>query len=144
MPQESTDVDRRRQPRVQLERAIRVRILRSGRPVEGYLYDLNHAGAFVATDLVLEKNSRVHLELEVPGLSEPQPVEAIVARCSREIQGRQKTIPAGLGLVFLTHTPEERELIQQVVTTTLALDMLSHKRREGSSDTDAPGRSPVR
>jgi hypothetical protein len=90
----------------------------------GTLIDLNNAGAFVATKLVLEKGERLQVELDIPGVDESRPLQAIVARCSEEIKGKRKTIPAGLGLVFVGNTPEERQLIQQVVMSTLALDLL--------------------
>ena len=61
-------MDRRRQPRVRTEGEIKVRILASGKLSEGQLVDLNNAGAFVATDLVLEKGEKVHLELDIPAI----------------------------------------------------------------------------
>jgi hypothetical protein len=88
------------------------------------LVDLNNAGAFVATDLVMQKGDRIHVELDIPGVEEPKPLQAVVARRSEEIKGRKRTIPAGLGLVFVGNTPEEREFIQQVVMSTLTLDLL--------------------
>jgi hypothetical protein len=88
------------------------------------LVDLNNAGAFVATDLVLEKGEGLHIELDIPG-SETMPLQAVVARRSGEIKGKKKIIPAGLGLVFVDNTPEERKLIQKVVMSTLTLDLLN-------------------
>jgi hypothetical protein len=95
-----------------------------GKLETGTIIDLNNAGAFVATELVLEKGDRLQLELDIPGVDESRPLQAVVARCSEEIKGKKKTIPAGLGLVFVGNTPEERQLIQQVVMSTLALDLL--------------------
>ena len=109
-------MDRRCEPRVQPEGQIGVRILTSGQLERGKLVDLNNVGAFVVTDLVLEKGERVHVELDIPGIDNPLPLQAIVARCSGAIQGRTKTIPAGLGLVFVGNTPEERQLIQALQT----------------------------
>ena len=138
-------MERRSQPRVQTEGLVRVRILVGGRLERGYLFDLNNAGAFVATDLVLEKGEKVHLELELPGIEEPQPLLAIVARCSPEITGRRTTIPAGLGVVFVAKSQKERQLIQKVVMTTLALDLLGYGyRKDGAAkeDTIPPGGKP--
>jgi Tfp pilus assembly protein PilZ len=118
-------MDRRREPRVQPEGKISVRLLTAGRLEMGTLIDLNNMGAFVATDLVLDKGDKVHLELEIPGVDSPTPLLAVVARCSCEIRSKKKNIPAGLGLVFIGNTPEERQLIQQVVMSTLTLDLLS-------------------
>lgn len=124
MRQNAQDSDRRREPRVRPEGSINVRLLVPGQLETGTIIDLNNAGAFVATELVLEKGDRLHLELDIPGVDESRPLQAVVARRSDEIKGKRKTIPAGLGLVFVGNTPEERQLIQQVVMSTLALDLL--------------------
>lgn len=124
MRENTHDSDRRREPRVSPEGSIKVRLLVPGQLATGTLIDLNNAGAFVATQLVLEKGERLQLELDIPGVEETRPLQAIVARCSEEIKGKRKTIPAGLGLVFVGNTPEERQLIQQVVMSTLTLDLL--------------------
>jgi hypothetical protein len=124
MQKKAQDSDRRREPRVRPEGSIKVRLLVPGKLETGTIIDLNNAGAFVATELVLEKGDRLQLELDIPGVEESRPLQAVVARCSEEIKGKKKTIPAGLGLVFVGNTPEERQLIQQVVMSTLALDLL--------------------
>ncbi len=117
-------MERRRAPRVSPEGIITVRLLAPGRLEIGTLVDLNNAGAFVATDLILEKGEKLHIELDIPG-SETMPLQAIVARRSGEIKGKKKVIPAGLGLVFIGNTSEERQLIQKVVMSTLTLDLLN-------------------
>lgn len=119
-----TEGERRTAPRIQPEGTIRVRLFAPGKLEAGTLFDLNNAGAFVATTMVLEKGERLHVELDIPGVESPTPLQAVVARCSDEVKGRTRTIPAGLGLVFVGNTPEERELIQQVVMSTLTLDLL--------------------
>ena len=123
-------MDRRRQPRVRTEGEIKVRILAAGTLAEGRLVDLNNAGAFVATDLVLEKGEKVHLELDIPGDSNTRPLQAMVARHSGPIQGHHKVIPAGLGLVFVGQDQAEKELIQRVVMMTLAIDLLGYGARK--------------
>ncbi len=117
-------MERRTAPRVFPEGIIRVRLLSPGRLETGTLVDLNNAGAYVATDLVLEKGEKLHIELDVPG-SDTMPLQAVVVRRSGEIKGKKKTIPAGLGVVFVSNTPEERQLIQRVVMSTLTLDLLN-------------------
>ena len=117
-------MERRRVPRVSPEGIITVRLLAPGRLETGTLVDLNNAGAFVATDLVLEKGESLHIELDVPG-SESMPLQAVVARRSGEIKGKKRIIPPGLGLVFVDNSPEERQLIQKVVMSVLTLDLLS-------------------
>lgn len=123
-------MERRRQPRVRTEGEIKVRILASGKLSEGHLVDLNNAGAFIATDLVLDKGEKVHLELDIPGDSQTQPLQAVVARHSQAIQGHHRTIPAGLGLVFVGQDQAEKELIQRVVMMTLAVDLLGYGARK--------------
>ena len=134
-------MDRRREPRVRTEGEIKVRILASGKLIEGRLVDLNNAGAFVATDLVLPKGEKIHLELDIPGDSKWPPLQAMVARCSGEIKGHHQVIPAGLGLVFVGQDQVEKELIQKVVMMTLAVDLLGYGARKnplaGPSDTHA-------
>ncbi len=133
-------MDRRRQPRVRTEGEIKVRILAGGKLVEGHLVDLNNAGAFIATDLALQKGEKkVHLELDIPGGPATPPLQAVVARCSGEIKGHHKVIPAGLGLVFVGQDQSEKELIQKIVMMTLAIDLLGYGARknpiQGPADT---------
>lgn len=140
----TSEEDRRRQRRVRPEGTIRVRLLAPGRLETGTLIDLNNAGAFVATDLVMEKGEHLHIELDIPGVVESRPLQAAVVRRTEEVRGRERTIPAGLGLVFLGTTPEERQLIQQVVMSTLTLDLLSfgydhHKHLRDLSKTHPTG-----
>jgi Tfp pilus assembly protein PilZ len=104
---------------------------------DGYLVDLNNAGAFVATSLELEKGTRLAVELQIPGIEEPRPLQAVVARCSPEIRGASKVIPAGMGVAFVGATAEERQLIQQMVTETLAIDLLGYGIERRPTDTIA-------
>ena len=124
MRRTTQDSERRKHPRVCPEGNIKVRLLLRGQIETGTLVDLNNAGAFVASDLVLDKGERLHVQLDLPGVEDTIPLEAVVSRRSEEIQGRTKTIPAGLGLVFVGNTHEERQLIQQVVMSILTLDRL--------------------
>ena len=117
--------ERRQVPRVQPEGIIKVNLLAPGKLETGLVVDLNNAGAFVATDMVLEIGESLSIELDIPGVETPTPLQAIVARRSGEIRGRTRIIPAGLGVVFVGNTPEERQLIQKVVMSTLTLDLLS-------------------
>ena len=132
-------MDRRRQPRVRTEGEIKVRILSGGKLVDGHLVDLNNAGAFVATELVLQKGEKIHLELDIPGDATTQPLQAVVARCSGEIKGHHKVIPAGIGIVFVGQDQSEKELIQKIVMMTLAVDLLGYGARkndlQGPADT---------
>lgn len=117
--------ERRQVARVQPEGIIKANLLAPGMLETGLVVDLNNAGAFVATDMVLEKGESLSIELDIPGVETPTPLQAVVARRSEEIRGKTRIIPAGLGVVFVGNTPEERHLIQKVVMSTLTLDLLS-------------------
>jgi len=124
MRRTTEDSERRLQPRVCPQGHVKVRLLLPGQNESATLVDLNNAGAFVASTLVLDKGERLHVQLDLPGVEDTVPLEALVSRRSEEIQGKTKTIPAGLGLVFVGNTREERQLIQQVVMSILSLDRL--------------------
>ena len=93
-------MDRRRQPRVRTEGEIKVRILASGKLSEGQLVDLNNAGAFVATDLVLEKGEKVHLELDIPGDPKTQPLPSGGSPSQCRNPGASQGDPRRFGLGF--------------------------------------------
>jgi hypothetical protein len=117
-------MERREAPRITPEGIIPVRLLVPGRLETGTVFDLNNGGAFIATELVLEKGEELNIEFDVPG-TDSMPLQAVVARQSEEIKGKNKTVPAGLGIVFMSDTPEEREHIQKVVMSALTLDLLN-------------------
>ena len=128
-------IERRAQPRVRLERATQVRLLAAGRRHtqwqsysldDGYLFDLNNIGAFVATDLVLEKGSRIEIEIAAPGTPFPLSLQAVVARYSQQQNWNHLVMPAGLGLQFVPYTVEEQRRITEIVMTTLALDLMDY------------------
>jgi len=119
-------IERRRELRIRTQTNIRVRILHEGEEAEGTLVDLNNAGAFVATMLELPRGSHIDVEIHVPGVDQPEPLLGIVARSTPEVRGLTRVIPAGLGIAFIAETVSERNLIQQMVTTTLALDLLGY------------------
>ena len=98
---------------------MEARLVANGAKTFGRVIDLNNAGAFVATDLVLATNTAVEVELQIPGNDESLPLKAVVARCTEEVEGKARIIPAGLGLVFITDTVMEREFIQKAVLETL-------------------------
>ena len=153
MRRSTQESERRKHLRICPEGNIKVRLLIPGQIESGTLVDLNNAGAFVASDLVLDRGERLHVQLDIPGVEDTTPLEAVVSRRSEEIQGRTKTIPAGLGLVFVGNTLEERQLIQQVVMSTLTLDRLcfgyEHQMRArelakmNPGGTDTPKSSPL-
>lgn len=111
--------DRRRHPRIPVEHLMQARLVRDGVDTVARVIDLNNAGAFVATDLVLPKNTRLEVELRLPGTEKSLPLQAIVARHSEAVEGRNRTMPAGLGIVFLTTNVMERSFIQLAVLEAL-------------------------
>jgi len=111
--------ERRRRHRIPVDHVIEARLLVDGVTTRGRVVDLNNAGAFVATDLVLEKNASLVVELRFPGEDKSLPLKAIVARRTETIKGRKRNFPAGLGLVFMTENVMERAFIQKVVLEAL-------------------------
>lgn len=135
-------MDRRLEPRVKPQGRIVVRLhLGPEREEQGYLVDLNNVGAFVATPLQIDQGTRLTLELEIPGMDAARPLHAVVARCAPEIRGKTKVIPAGVGVAFVGTTAEERRLIQQLVTETLAIDLLGYGIEARPTDTLAASSS---
>jgi hypothetical protein len=98
---------------------------------DGYLYDLNLYGAFIATDLDLARGSPIELGLVIPGSSQPT-LHALVARRAGRTRGGRGVVPAGLGVSFVARTNDERERIHLLVTAIVTLDLLDYgyeKRR---------------
>jgi hypothetical protein len=120
-------VDRRRHPRIPVEQLMQARLVREGIDTVGRVLDLNNAGAFVATELVLPKNTRLEVELRLPGVEKSLPLQAIVARHTEAVEGRNRTMPAGLGIVFLTTNVMERSFIQLAVLEALRTSLESTK-----------------
>jgi len=120
-------VDRRRHPRIPVEQLMQARLVREGVDTVGRVLDLNNAGAFVATELVLPKNTRLEVELRLPGVEKSLPLQAVVARHTEAVEGRYRTVPAGLGIVFLTTNVMERSFIQMAVLAALRRSLESTK-----------------
>jgi hypothetical protein len=111
--------ERRRQRRIPVAHVMEARLVSDGAETLGKVLDLNNAGAFVACDLVLDKNTALEVELQIPGEDKSLPLKAIVARRTEEVEGRTRVIPAGLGLVFMTDNVMERAFIQKAVLEAL-------------------------
>jgi hypothetical protein len=111
--------ERRRQRRIPVEHLMEARLTAEGAETRGRVIDLNNAGAFVATDLALDKNTAVEVELQIPGEEKSLPLKALVARRTEEVEGKTRVIPAGLGLVFMTENVMERAFIQKAVLEAL-------------------------
>jgi hypothetical protein len=111
--------ERRRQRRIPVAHVMEARLVADGAETLGKVIDLNNAGAFVACDLVLDKNTALEVELRVPGEDKSLPLKAVVARRTEEVEGKTRVIPAGLGLVFMTDNVMERAFIQKAVLEAL-------------------------
>lgn len=130
----STQAERRRQPRIELHGVTRVRLLPAGRRGahgaeltigDGTLFDLSAAGAFIATDLKLEKGTFLELEIESSG-DEAMSLSAVVARRGKLILESHRPMPPGLGLTFIATTAEARSRVHRIVLATVTLDLLSY------------------
>jgi hypothetical protein len=93
---------------------------------ERYLYDINNSGAFVATDLTLDRGCPIQVEIVTPGNTVLKPVSATVAHCARD----RENVPGGMGIRFLAETIEEHDRISDIVMSTLALDLLDFGYRK--------------
>ena len=111
--------ERRRRRRIPVAHVMKARLVVEGAETRGRVIDLNNAGAFVATDLVLRTNTAVQVELQIPGEDKSLPLKAVVARQTEEVKGKTRDIPAGLGLVFLPDNVMERAFIQKAVLEAL-------------------------
>ncbi len=111
--------ERRRRRRIPVAHVMEARLVADGAETLGKVIDLNNSGAFVACDLVLDKNTALEVELRVPGEDKSLPLKAVVARRTEEVEGKTRVIPAGLGLVFMTDNVMERAFIQKAVLEAL-------------------------
>jgi PilZ domain len=136
-------MERRRRLRIPVEQLMEVRLYGEGIDTVGRVVDLNNAGAFVATDLTLAKNAKLKVELRLPGADKSLPLDALVARRTEAVEGKTKTIPAGLGLVFLTQNVMERAFIQMAVLEALKMSLESTRHRVGKAPSDEPATSEV-
>jgi hypothetical protein len=116
-------MDRRKHPRIPVEHLMEARLVAGELESVGRVIDLNNAGAFVATDLPLDKNARLEVELAVPGVEKSLPLKAVVARRTEAVEGQRRVMPAGLGLVFMAENVMERSFIQMAVLEALKVSL---------------------
>jgi hypothetical protein len=121
--------ERRRRRRIPVEHVMEARVVaEDGAQTQGQVIDLNNAGAFVATDLALDRNTAVEIELQMPGEEKSLPLKAVVARRTEKVEGKNHVIPAGLGLVFMTENVMERAFIQKAVLEALKGTLASTRK----------------
>lgn len=121
--------ERRKRRRYVIEFTMEARLHVNGAETKGYVVDLNRIGAFIATELVLDKGTPLRVELCVPDVEEPLLINAEVARRTERIEGESGVIPAGLGVMFITDSEEEERFIQNAVI--VALERALEKARAG-------------
>lgn len=139
MSESESGSDRRRHPRIPVEHLIEARLSGPDVDATGRVLDLNNAGAFVATDVQVERDTRLEVELLLPGLDTPFPLKAVVARRTEAVEGRNHTIPAGLGLVFLTDNVMERAFIQRAVLQVLKSSLAARRALPASGSAAEAG-----
>ncbi len=105
--------ERRKRRRYVIEPSMEARLHVNGSEIKGYVVDLNNIGAFIATELVLEKGTPLRVELCVPDIDEPLLINAEVARHTERIEGERGAISAGLGVMFITNNDKEERFIQK-------------------------------
>ena len=125
--------ERRKRQRFAIESIMEALLHVDGSEEKGQVVDLNSIGAFIATDLVLEKDTSLEVELCVPDMVEPRRIKAVVARRSERVRGRSGDMPAGLGVMFLTENEKEERFIQNAVI--VALERALEKARAETAAT---------
>ena len=136
--------ERRRQRRIPVEQVMEARLVAEGAEIQGKVIDLNNAGAFIATDLTLDKNTSVEIELQIPGEERSLPLRALVARRTEQIDGKNRVIPAGLGLVFMTDNVMERAFIQKAVLAALKGSLVTTRASLASREPEAATETTAR
>ena len=140
---EKSPKDRRRQPRVKPAGLVPVRIVvdpdesnvSADQPAkDGHLMDTNHLGAYVATDLKLERGTLLRLELVVPGETLTRSIRAKVARSKDDITDHRDPVPVGLGVEFITTSEAEESMVQDTVNAILTLELLGYGNRRHYED----------
>lgn len=123
--------ERRRRPRIPVPHVMEAKLVVGDVETRGRILDLNNAGAFVATDLIVEARAELVIELLVPGIESSLPLKAIVARRTEAVEGKSRTVPPGLGIVFKAENVMERAFIQRAV-----LEALRESLRAGRTKSD--------
>jgi hypothetical protein len=121
--------ERRKRRRFAIESRMEAILHVDGSETKGHVVDLNNIGAFIATDLVLEKDTPLDVELCVPDVEEPLRIKAVVARRADRVKGRSGDLPAGLGLMFLVDHENEERFIQNAVIVALELALEEARAR---------------
>lgn len=122
-------LERRREARVKTEGMLSV-ILRVGdETAHGHLVDVSTRGAYIATGAALDRGIYVSLIFELPGPRGNQEIKAQVARAKTALDGSNDSMPAGVGVMFMTNDPSERVRVERLVAALVSMDLLSYDKR---------------
>lgn len=77
--------------------------------------DLNTGGMFLATDLVLEAGTLLHMDFTLPGDGTVIKCKAIVAWVNGPYSRKKPQLPNGMGVRFLDLTPAEEDAIRKCI-----------------------------
>lgn len=128
--------ERRKRRRFVIDSPMEARLHVDDSETRGHVVDLNNIGAFIATDLVLEKGASLEVELCVPDLEVAPLIKAVVARRAERVEGPNGDLPAGLGVMFLADKEEEQTFIQNAVI--VALERALERARAETAAVSSP------
>lgn len=114
-----TDTDQRRTPRVRVDVEFKAREGHGGGSLQFRAADLSLGGAFLCSALLLEEGETLGLEFRLPGSHRLLKATARVAWVRRFPNGEQ---PAGMGMEFLSMSPEDREVLGRHLLLTARTD----------------------
>lgn len=87
----------------------------SGGILNEYSIDLNSGGMFLATDLLLEAGSLLHMDFTLPGVETVIKCMAIVAWVNGPEERRKPRLPNGMGVRFMDLSDADKEVIEKYV-----------------------------
>jgi uncharacterized protein (TIGR02266 family) len=111
----STEPEQRRTPRVRVDVDFKAREGTGGGTLLFRAADLSLGGAFLRSALLLEEGETLALEFRLPGSHRLLRATARVAWVRRFPTGQQ---PAGMGMEFLSMSPEDREVLSRHLALT--------------------------
>jgi len=126
---EEQRVDRRMEPRVKTEGTLDVVVRAGDESVDGRVVDISTRGAYIETELVLDRGIYVSLVFRLPGPRGDQEIKAQVARSSPSSDPKASPLPRGLGVMFLTNAPGQQARVERLVAALVSADLLSYDER---------------
>lgn len=121
-------VDRRMEARVKTEGTLDVLVRAGNEWAEGRVVDISTRGAYIETELFLDRGIYVTLVFRLSGPRGDQEIKAQVARSSPTSAAKGNAMPPGLGVMFLANTPGERARVERLVAALVSADLLSYDK----------------